>query len=149
MEKLHDFIFDQGIVGVIACVLSGLSCIIGAILYATTAANVFNPDISGPLVALFVITGVIALGNLFLRLKEGRAISIILAILCLIYYAGTQANYLANLFTAIDPTPVTASLVMMFVLTILNLLASIVGFIFLREKNSQARVSIDERSTNQ
>ena len=145
MAKLHDFIFDQGIVGVIGCVLAGLSGIIGGILYATTAANVFNPDISGALVALFVISGVVSFGNLFLRLKEGRAVSIILAILCLIYYGGTQANYLANLFVAIDPTPVTASLVFMFIFSILALLASIVGFIFLREKDSNTRVSIDER----
>lgn len=145
MSKLHDFIFEQGIVGLIGCLLVAVSSILCAIIYPATAANVFNPEIYQPLVILFIVSAVVALVNVCLRLKEGRAVSIILAILCLVYYGGTQANYLANLFTAIDPTPVSASLVLMFVFSFLNLAGAIVSFVCLREKNSLPRVCIDEK----
>lgn len=148
MNKVHDFIFDQGIVGFISCLVAGVLFALGAIIYPATAANVFNPDISVSLVVLFAVSAVLSFANVFLRLKEGRLIAFVLSLLCLIYYIGTQTNYVANIIIGIDGTLPSFSLIMMADIVFFGLVASLLSFILLREKPSLTKVYVNERSEN-
>ena len=146
MPKLSDLIFDQRLAGVIASVLTAVLGIVASIVYATTAANEFNPDISPAVIVLFLIVAAVELVSIFLSYKELRAVGICLALAGLVVYAGTQGNYLANILTAIDGSSASPSLIGMFVLSGLILIGSIASFVLLRERDSFAHVTIQERN---
>lgn len=110
--------------------------VVAAIVYPLTAANEFNPVISGQLIAMLYVASMVELLSLFVPFKEVRAVGFFLALYNLIIYAGTQGNYLANLLRAIDNHAPSASLVSMIIMLVLALLCTLASVVTLTEKKA-------------
>ena len=147
MERFRELIFGRGVVSFVGSVIALIAALVAGIVYAVSGGNEFNPDISILVVVLYSLSAAVSLLSLFIRLRELKAIAFFLALAGLLFYVGTQANYLANIFTAIDGSSASASLIIVMVCSVLALIAGIVGFAAYREKKSaSAVVAVSERN---
>lgn len=118
-----------------------LFALIGHILYLALGKNEFNRDIS----LLCVIPGFLAIFLFLLSfvypLVFVSEFASFLSLFSLISYIGSQANYLANVFTAIDGSSISTSFVFTFLFLLLSFLLSfILLFLGRKEKKSDIRI---------
>ena len=128
--------------GIVAIVIGiALTILYPLAVQNDTAAIEFNPNLEVKLVVMLILATVVEFISLFLDLKEIKAIAFFLFLYDFITYAGTQGNYLANIFTAIDGSTFSSYLIAHFVLFGVVLLTSLLSMILLKETGFKKQVA--------
>ena len=120
--------------------------IIAGIAYATGGVNKFNGNISALVVTFYILCAAISLIGVFLPFREIKAISFFFALMSLILYFGTQANYVAAIAVAIDPDAVPSpNLILVVVMSVIAILATLASTIFFSSKKANMEVVVEKK----
>ena len=136
----------KGIVN-LALGIAALLCAIAAlILFCVSRESVFTLQmievfrVDGTVIAMLVIGIVLGLVSIvfdFKLLKYGVYIAYLLSFG---FYIVFQADYLGSVLSSIDPTEITASFVMMIVLTLLATFLQLASAILKKEENGNGKI---------
>ena len=118
---------------------------VGLIVYSQTGVNDFNEKLSTPVLVFAIVAVVFGAILLFLkafvldRLLRGSFeilpwVNYLFALLGLVYYIGSQVNYLANVLVSIDGNSISAAFVITLCMLLLSSVAFLVAGILVKKK---------------
>lgn len=92
--------------------LAALICAFVALLiYVNTGVDQFSKELSGKVVAIWIVSVVLAVVFTVFEIKEGKYVVYVLSLWGWLSYFITQVNYIANLVADIDGNSVSATFV--------------------------------------
>ena len=142
--KLSIKFFQKKTVGFYLVLAGGLFSLCSLIVYGLTGKTEFSPDLDS---VVFVTGGLaiaFAIASCFYEHKLIRDASFLLALYSFIEFIGTQANYIANLITAIDNSSVSIGFVFSVIFFFLAFVCYLVSVFLTKKKKTEPVTAVAE-----
>lgn len=126
---------------------SALFSVLAVILYICLGKNEFNKELSLLAIVPVLIAALLQIITLFFSFQPLNDIAFLLILYSFISYIGSQANYIANVFTSIDGSKFSAAFILTALLFLLSLIASLVS-VFLPKSKSKEEIKVITEKRN-
>lgn len=132
MNTLKTMLKERGI-SFYFMIASFVFALVTWILYAVTGANEFTPELSGKVLALLIVFTLLTVAVSVVEVKLAKYATYIFGFWAWLEFIIWNANYLANVFTAIDGESFSAEFILTVVFGALAWIAALVSAILQKQ----------------
>ena len=119
--------------------------IVAVILYICFGKNEFNKDLALSAIIPAIIAFILEIVTFFYTIQPLNDIAFLLVLYSFLSYIGSQANYIANVFTSIDGSTFSSSFIITILFFLISLGAALISVFLPKTRNKEEVKIITEK----